>query len=299
MKIVCIGSTIVDVFIKSNQFKIEDGGRISLGSESGKLNVDSFKLKTGGGAGNTAVGFSRLGFDTSVISEVGQDELANFVIEDLEKENVDTRMVIRERKEETGGAVILVAIDGSRAILVHRGAASMLDPADVRLEEINDSDWVHITNLSGRLDTIRHIFGSLKFNNVSNSWNPGISDLELIESGQLSIDEIPCKIMLMNKQEWEHVSSKHEDLRSRVEQIVITDGEKGGQIFLSGGAPITFSAVSAQAVDNTGAGDAFGVGYVSGILQRLSPDEAALRGALNAASVIAHFGAKEGLKKKF
>ena len=163
MRIITIGSALIDIFIRSEHFLKDSHGIIRVGEVGGKFDVDSFILKTGGGASNTAVGFSRLGFDSAIISETGHDELAKTVIEDLRKEKVDISLMIHEKKEETGGSVILVLADGSRAVLVHRGASSQLDPKDIDIKEISQADWIHISSLSGRLDTLKHIFSVLRF----------------------------------------------------------------------------------------------------------------------------------------
>jgi ribokinase len=298
MKIITIGSALIDVFIQSKDFSKDDEGRIKVGNKSGKSEVESFVVKSGGGGGNTAVGFTRLGFEVEVISETGHDELAELILQDFKKEGVATNLVVQERKEETGGSVILVCDDGSRSVLVHRGAASMLDPADIRLRDIEDADWIHISSLSGRLDTLGHLFGGLRHHRLKTSWNPGSADLKLISEGKLKVKEIECEVFLVNNEEWQLIANKQEELKAHLNQIVITDSVRGGKIMLKGGEKIIYKSEKVEAVDHTGAGDAFGVGYVAGLLHRKSPEEAAQWGAKNSASVVMKLGAKAGLKKK-
>jgi sugar/nucleoside kinase (ribokinase family) len=298
MRIITIGSALVDIFIRSEHFSKDRHGIVKIGEVGGKFDVDSFVIKTGGGASNTGVGFSRLGFEVATIAETGHDEFSKMVTQDLEEEGVDTSLLIQEKKEETGGSVILVLEDGSRAVLVHRGASSMLDPKDINISEISEADWVHVSSLSGQLKTLKHIFTTLHYHNVNVSWNPGSSDLKLIKSGELSVEDIHVKVLFLNNEEWEIIEDHQADIKNKVEQIVVTDGAKGGRVFLSNGMKMNYKALKVEATDNTGAGDAFVTGYVTAILRGRSAEDAVRYGVKNSASVVKYFGAKQGLLKK-
>lgn len=298
MRVVTIGSALVDIFIHSDHFSKDRHGIVRVGEIGGKFDIDSFVIKTGGGASNTAVGFSRLGFDTAIIAETGHDDLAKIVVDDLKKEKVDVSLLVHERKEETGGSVILVLEDGSRAVLVHRGASSMLDPYDIDIKELSEADWIHVSSVSGRKKTLKQIFNTARFHNVSLSWNPGSSDLKLIQSGELKVEDVFVKVVLMNKEEWEMIEGKQALLKKQVEQVVVTDSIRGGKVFLPNGQIIHYKAYPADAVDNTGAGDAFAVGYVASLLKGKTIEEAVEFGAKNSASVVKYFGGKQGLKRE-
>lgn len=297
MRVITIGSALIDIFIHSDQFIKDKSGLLRIGDPSGKSNVDSFVLRTGGGAGNTAVGFSRLGFDTAIISETGHDEFAKIVIDDLKDEGVDTKMVVKERKEETGGSIILGCKDGSRMILVHRGASSMLDPEDLRAQELAEADWVHVSSLSGRTRTLKNLFETLRFYKVKSSWNPGSADLALLNKGELKIEDLYVGVLILNKEEWDLVEKIQDRLIKQIGQIVVTDGTKGGRIFLGEGLRHLYQAKKVETVNATGAGDAFCVGYVAGLLRGKDPEEAANWGVENAASVVRKLGAKVGLRR--
>jgi ribokinase len=298
MRIITIGSALVDIFIHSDHFAKDRHGVVRVGEVGGKFDIDSFVIKTGGGASNTAVGFSRLGFDVAAIAETGQDELSRMVVEDLEKEGVDTSLLIHEKKEETGGSVILVLEDGSRAALVHRGASSMLNPKDINITELSHAHWVHMSSFSGQLKTLKHTFATLKYHGINVSWNPGSSDLKLIKSGELKIDDIHAKVMFVNQEEWDMIDGSQTSLKKKISQIVVTDSVRGGKVFLDNGLKINYKAKKVEAEDNTGAGDAFAVGYVSAILRGEKAEEAVRCGAINSASVVKYFGGKQGLRKR-
>lgn len=296
--VITIGSALVDIFIKSADFQLRKtrGGVMLCQMYDQKIEVDSFEVTTGGGAGNTAVGFSRAGFTTAVIAETGRDTLADVVLKDLHKNCVQTSLIAQERAESTGGSVIMVGADGGRTVMVHRGAASMLDPHDIAVRPLKNARWVHLSSIAGRLLTLKKIGRIVAENKLGCSWNPGNAELELLRSRQLQPTELPCQILLINTTEWRHLQPIQKELKKVIPEIVITDGRKGGRIFVKGQrAAIHYQATSKKAVEETGAGDAFGVGYVVGRLHDRAPAAAAKVGAHNAASVVQYFGAKAGL----
>lgn len=297
MRVITIGSALIDIFIYSDEFVKEKSGLLRVGHPSGKANVDSFTIRTGGGAGNTAVGFSRLGFETAIISETGQDEFAKLVIDDLKAEQVDTSMLIKERREETGGSIILGCKDGSRMILTHRGASSRLDPSDIKAQELAEADWVHLSGLSGRIKTLKNIFEILRFYGVRASWNPGIDDLGALKRGELKIEDLQATVLILNQEEWESVEASQPALIEQIGQVVVTDGTKGGRIFLPQGERHLYQAKKVETVNATGAGDAFCVGYATALIKNQTPEVAASWGVENSASVVRWVGAKLGLKR--
>ena len=297
--IVTIGSSLIDIFITSEYFQIQhgtDGNKLcQLYGE--KLEVDSFDLRTGGGASNTAVGFARAGFTVATITEIGRDTYADAIIKELHEEYVSTSYVIQEKKEQTGGSVILVGPDGGRTVMVHRGASSLLDAGDIPAGPIEQSRWVHLSSIAGRRDTLKIIGKRIQQNGKNLSWNPGRGELQLLQSGELQLDELPSKILFVNDSEWQSISSLHNQVRQTVGEVIITNGSAPGKIYLGpdDSDMIEFQPPQSRAVDETGAGDAFAVGYVSGRLAGKEPSEAISWGLRNAQSVIKYFGAKPGL----
>lgn len=125
--VISIGSSLLDIFIKSDDLEADRDGDQQILTYGDKMELSDFHLFTGGGASNTAVAFARLGLHAAVISETGRDEFANLIVSDFQKEGVATNLLIQEKLERTGGSVILVAKNSERVVMVHRGAASLLD----------------------------------------------------------------------------------------------------------------------------------------------------------------------------
>ena len=87
--VVTIGSTLVDIFIKSDEFSVKktSDGLMLCELLGDKVEVDELIMTSGGGASNAAVGFARQGFQTAIISELGKDALAEKVLRDLQEES--------------------------------------------------------------------------------------------------------------------------------------------------------------------------------------------------------------------
>ena len=144
--VITIGSSVVDIYVMSSQFRLRktDAGLQLCEQYGTKIDVDSFKIRSGGGGSNTAVGFARLGFSVGIVSETGKDAFSQVILEDLHEARVSINLIAQEKKEETGGSIVLVGKDGGRTILVHRGASTMLDPEDLPVGHIQRARWIPI-----------------------------------------------------------------------------------------------------------------------------------------------------------
>ncbi len=294
--ILTIGSALVDIFIQSPNFVIDDeANALTCQVDGGKLEVEDFHVRTGGGGSNTAVGFARLGFAASCVAELGKDEFADLVKADLIAGQVSVEQLIQEKREQTGGSVILVTPSGQRLVLVHRGAASMLGPEDIRESAFEAKNWLHLSSISGQAPTLEKIFGEVEKRQIPMSWNPGKGEITLLVKESLPIPA-QCQILFVNQEEWEMLFSRQEQLLQQVAQIVVTDSERGGRVYQHGSVAHTYTATPVTAIDNTGAGDAFAVGYVAAQLRYPGDVARACQwGAANAASVVQQIGAKPGL----
>lgn len=294
--VISIGSSLLDIFIKSNDLEASQNGTSQVLTYGDKTELSDFHIFTGGGASNTSVAFARLGLSTAVISETGNDEFSSLINADFQKEGVITNLLIQEKLERTGGSVILVGKNSERVALVHRGAASMLDPFDIPAFWLSKSKWVHLSSIGGRLETLQKIFKVLNNNQETKmSWNPGKKELELLVEEKLNIEEVPCEVFFVNQEEWALVEPIHEEILLNFPQVVITKGKAGGEVHLFGKKRFEYEGQSTVSVDSTGAGDAFASAYVAALINGHEVSQAIAWGVKNAANVVAYFGGKLGL----
>jgi ribokinase len=294
--VISIGSSLLDIFIRSDDLEADRDGDRQILTYGDKLELSDFQIVTGGGASNTAVAFSRLGLRTAVISETGRDAFANLITDDFQKEGVATNLLIQEKLEKTGGSVALVAKNAERVIMVHRGAASMLDPFDIPAFWLAKSKWVHLSSIGGNQATLSKIFKVLNNNQSTKlSWNPGKSELRLLVEEKLEVSQIPCEILFVNEEEWASIEPLHEEILLNFPQVVITRGKKGGEVHVFGKKTFEFIGEAPAFVDSTGAGDAFAAAYVTATFYGHDVAKAIAWGVKNAGNVVAYFGAKLGL----
>jgi sugar/nucleoside kinase (ribokinase family) len=295
--IISIGSSIVDSFIKSKLFKLQKSadGVLLCQTYGDKIDVDEYLVKTGGGGSNTAVGFSRMGYKTGVVTETGKDSFADFILGEFRKEFVSTNLVISEKNEKTGGSIILLGDDGGRTVLVHRGASAQLDPKDIPAAHISRAKWVHLSSIAGQYETLKFIFEVIRDSETKLSWNPGNKELQLLADGKIDPAKIPVNILFVNRQEWMKIESVQQQILGQVQQVIITNGSQGGEVYYGAKPNTKFFSGQTKSIDDTGAGDSFVVGYVTAHLKGRSIIECCAWGKKNAESVISHVGAKPGL----
>jgi ribokinase len=297
--VITIGSSLVDIFISSSGFEADRDGDRQILTYGDKLELDDFHIFTGGGGSNTATAFARLGFEVAAISETGRDQFASFIVDDFQKEGIKTNLLIQEKLEKTGGAVILDGGDGARVVMVHRGAASMLDPYDIPSFWLDKSRWIHLSSIGGRQETLEKIFKVVSSSQNSKlSWNPGKGELRLLLDEVFDLSKIPCEIFFVNEEEWQMIEPVQEEILLNFPQVIVTKGKEGGDVYLYGKKTFRFKGQGVNSIDNTGAGDAFASAYVAAHLYHKKPEEAIAWGVKNAANVVSYFGAKQGLLMK-
>ncbi len=298
--IMTIGSATVDIFMKSADFHLQptEAGVLLCQEYGGKLDIDQFQMAAGGAGTNTAVGFSRLGFKTAAVVEIGQDLLGQFIWDDLKREQVVTDFVITEKKEQTAVSVLLISGDGGRSALTHRGASAQLEARDLPWDHLSENRWIHLSNISGNTELLFMLFDHLRGSQVGLSWNPGHKELELMVEGKIKIEQIVADILVMNKEEWAMLVPVQTQILAHLPQVIITDGKEGGKLFLKGSYQFDYQSLTVKVAQETGAGDAFITGYVAAHLSGKNPVECCQWGVQNSASVVQKMDAKEGLLTK-
>jgi ribokinase len=300
--VITFGSATVDIFVKSQALSIEknlpqDIIYIAKGSKS---EIEKSKITSGGGATNASVSFSRLGFKSACTALLGQDELSAFVLNDLKNDKVSRHYLVQSPKEQTDFSVILVSGDGARTILTQRGS-SRLDKNHIKWPKLKAS-WFYISSLEGNLDLLEHLIGYATDYHIKIALNPGSRELAYPHLKSL----LPhVDFLLLNQQEAETLTNisfddtsfwpKLKSFKSHI--ITVTQGRLGAHI--STPTQTLFSPIiTTDVVDETGAGDAFGSTFVSGLIHQKNLNACLDMALKNSASVVSHLGAKSGLLKK-
>jgi len=305
--VITIGSAFRDVYVFSKKFKVLRDTRAITGEVESfafgtKIELDDILFEIGGGATNTAYTFARQGLRVACLSRIGDDGAGNEVRRFLKKSKIADLLVV-DKKQRTAHSVIFLANTGERTILVYRGAAHDFKTSDINFQKIKNTKWLYITSLAGNTALLEKIVRFAKSNNIKIALNPGKKE---IRTGHRRVANIfkNVDILLLNREEAAEVTGRvYSDDKGIIKDLhrisggitVVTEGEQGSLVALNNEL---FRVIikPVNAVDTTGAGDAFGSGFLAGYLKNKGNINKAIEfGCLNSASVVQIIGAKHGL----
>ncbi len=308
-KVLVVGSAILDILVKSNDFRVMKSHQVSGGVAlcevyGGKTEADEIFLEIGGGGTTVAVGLTRLGLVGAVISRTGDDWVRERILSNLSLEGVETGMLQTELGGKTGVSVILVAVDGGRSIITYRGSSQRIDGKEIDWESVGRADWLQISSLGGDMALLEDLVAYAHKNKVKIGFNPG--KLELLKHDDVLKIFPKIELLLVNRMEAAALlKTKYDEvnqlaqmiLRLGVKNVAVTDGTRGALI-ANRNYVVTGPAFKTKSVDDTGAGDAFTCGVVAGMVNGDSLATALKMGLSNGASQVTKLGAKNGLLNK-
>ena len=304
--ILSIGAAVQDVFLShSDEFKpVTDKSlheqvlQLEMGA---KADVNKIDFSTGGGATNAAVTFARQGLHAKFMGTIGHDPAGQAVVNDLDNESVDTSHVSYSKRLNTGYSVLLLAPNGERTILTYRGASTHYDIHNFDLSDVQ-ADWLYVSSVAGQIDILSTIFQQAKQNGMKIFFNPGKGELKQIDKLKALLDDVD--VLSVNKEEVQqivHGETSDELVRhalSLVDTVIVSDGPKG--VVASDGKTIVTAGMyqDVKVIDRTGAGDAFGSGFLSQWAQGKSLKDSIVFASANSTSVVTKIGAKKGILHK-
>ncbi len=312
--IITIGTATRDVFLRSSVFKpIKDPHfTASLGFPTGvaecfafggKIEIEKPVLTTGGGSTNAAVTFARQGLASAAIISIGKDEHGKAVVVDLKKENVKP-IITYARDLQTSYSTLMLSETGERTILVYRGASDYMG----RVSSAHlKAKWAYIVPGAIPLDRMKSLVERFSAEGMRLAINPSGYYIKLGAKALAPILD-KCSVVIMNKEEAASLTGiAYDDERGIFKKIdemikgiaVMTDGPNG--VTVSDGKVLYKAGIfkEQKLVDRTGAGDAFGSGFVASLISAPDDIKSAIRlASANATSVVEYIGAKEGILTK-
>lgn len=306
--ILSIGAVVQDTFVRPSRLRVvtdvdSETGQSILLPLGAKNNIDAMQHTVGGGAANSAVTFSRVGLQAATVSRVGKDIAGRSIKEVLEKEGVSPRFIVTDEELQTGESVLFLAPDGNRTIFTYRGPAAKFTMDDVDESIIRRADWIYMSSVGGNLQILKHVFALCRIHEVKLAWNPGGAELahgkEKLRPLLAAVD-----VLIMNREEAARLTeiphgSVEEVLAEMLKLVkkgivVVTNGAEGATAF-DGEHVESLPGRNVKVVDATGAGDAFGSGFVAAHMSGLPVDRALSFAVSNAESVISKIGAQAGI----
>ena len=265
-----------------------------------------------GAESNVAIGLARLGHTVRWGGRVGADEVGSFILRMLRAESVAVDTVVVDADRPTGLMLAERRVsDISRVSYYRTGSAgSALSVADAAESLVDVPRILHVTGITPALSTSAaaavatavHLardagaLVSVDVNYRSSLWTPeeARSILSgLVRSADIVIASDDELGLVVTKPENESAAAD-ELAASGVSQLVIKRGARGATVWHDGLAHHA-SAIPVTVLDTIGAGDALTAGYLSGVLDGLSPSAALHRGIVTGAFAVAAVGDWEGL----
>jgi ribokinase len=310
---ITIGDCMRDIFVfpaLSEMEKPIEGRKISKDEKyneylvfglGDKITVADAQYSDGGTAANVAVGLTKLGLKTALVSALGGDTVGEELRQSIEDKKVQTSFTKIIRGKKSGFSVI-VSYKGERTIFVYHS----FGPADFKLPDAGTM-WYYLGPMAeGYEKLFNQIVSALVKNDIKIALNPGG---EQIERGLNSFGGLLklISIIFLNREEAQKLSGLSgfptvKDMAKVIQfqgpqVVVITDGVEGAYAY-NGIDFLKVGSYPGHLLEATGAGDAFASGFLAAQIYGESMKDSLKWGVINAASVVGVIGAQGGLLRK-
>jgi sugar/nucleoside kinase (ribokinase family) len=313
-----IGNAIFDVLVQADEgFLARHGmakGSMALIDEARAAaiyrDMGPATEMSGGSAANTIVALASFGARTAYVGKVKDDQIGRMYAHDIRSAGVAFDIAPASDGPATGCCYILVTPDGERTMNTYLGAAQKLTPDDIDAGQIAAA---RITYLEGYLwdpkdakdafvkaATIAHDAGREVALTLSDAFcvdRYRAEFLDLMREGTVDL-------VFANEAEL-HSLYQTADFDSALKQFredatlgIVTRGELGCVVVCNDGVIAVPASPIERLVDTTGAGDLFAAGFLFGLVRKSGYEKAGRLGALAAAEVIQHIGARPQVSLK-
>jgi sugar/nucleoside kinase (ribokinase family) len=308
--VVAIGNAIVDVLVQCDDELIR-----RLGLEKGAMSlVDAARAKeiygqigtgveaSGGSAANTAAAVASLGGDAAFLGKVRDDEFGEIFAHDLTANGVHYATTPAAAGARTAHCLVLITPDAQRTMCTHLGIAGQLSAEDVDRELVKSSA---ITFLEGYLVGLPTAEAAISAAIAAARQSDRRVALTLSDPTWVTVQHdafvalLPdVDILLANEHEACHLTGETEAAAAvkaltRSCPVVAVTRSEHGALVSDGSNTVAVPAETAnQVIDTTGAGDGFAAGFLLGLARQHDIAVSARLGALAAAEVIGHLGAR-------
>ncbi|WSK91559.1 PfkB family carbohydrate kinase [Streptomyces sp. NBC_00597] len=242
--------------------------------------------------------------EVRLLARVGT-ESARWHEQSLRDSGVRPQLVV-DPAEPTGTVVVLVGKDAERTFLTDSGAALRLSPEDWAPALLDGAAHLHLSGYLFFADTSRELariaLRAARARGVPVSVDPASAGFLVALGPERFLDAVAgIGVLLPNEEEARLLAGLPQsagaaraaaELSRRVPLVVVTRGAAGALVAEGGRVIAEVSAESADAVDSTGAGDAFTGGFLAARLAGADPTEAAGAGCRAAAQAVTRLGGR-------
>jgi sugar/nucleoside kinase (ribokinase family) len=313
-----IGNAIFDVLVQTDEsFLSRHGmtkGGMALIDEARALSIyqdmgPAIEM-SGGSAANTIVGVANLGARAAYVGKVRDDQIGRLYTHDIRAAGVAFETKPASDGPATGCSYILVTPDGERTMNTYLGAAQELMPSDIDAAQVAASAILYLEGYLWdpksakeafvKASTIAHDAGRQVALTLSDSFCVDRyrgEFLDLMRGGTVDL-VFANEAELHSLYQTADFDTALTQLRSDAKLAVVTRSEKGCVVASYDGVTAVPAFPIDKIVDTTGAGDLFAAGFLFGLVRGAGFEAAGRLGALAAAEVIQHIGARPQVSLK-
>ena len=307
-----IGNAIFDVLVQTDEgFLSRHGmakGGMALIDEARALSIyndmgPAIEM-SGGSAANTIVGVANLGARAAYVGKVRDDQIGRLYSHDIRAAGVAFETRPASDGPATGCSYILVTPDGERTMNTYLGAAQELTPDDIDAAKIAASSIIYLEGYLWdpknakdavvKAAAIAHGAGRQVALTLSDSFCVDRyrgEFLDLMRNGTVDL-VFANEAELHSLYQTSDFDTALGQLRADTKLGVVTRSEKGCVVASKDGVVAVPASPIQKLVDTTGAGDLFAAGFLFGLVRNAGHENAGRLGALAAAEVIQHIGAR-------
>jgi adenosine kinase len=313
-----IGNAIFDVLVQTDEGFLARHG-MSKGSmaliDEGRAaaiynDMGPAVEMSGGSAANTIVGVASLGARAAYVGKVRDDQIGRLYVHDIRAAGVTFETKLATDGPATGCSYILVTADGERTMNTYLGAAQELTSADIDPSQVAASALVYLEGYLWDPKNAKEAF--VKAAGIAHGADRQVA---LTLSDAFCVDRYRDEFLVLmrdgtvdlvfaNEAELHSLYQTSDfdtalaQLRNDAKLAVVTRSEKGCVVASKEGVLAVPAFTVEKIVDTTGAGDLFAAGFLFGLARGLGHEKAGRLGALAAAEVIQHIGARPQVSLK-
>jgi adenosine kinase len=313
-----IGNAIFDVLVQTDESFLGRHGMV----KGGMALIDEARAAaiyrdmgpavemSGGSAANTIVGVANLGARAAYVGKVRDDQIGGLYTHDIRAAGVAFETRPASDGPATGCSYILVTPDGERTMNTYLGAAQELTSGDIDDAQIAASAIIYLEGYLWdpkrakeafvKAATIAHQAGRQAALTLSDSFCVDRyrgEFLDLMRNGTVDL-VFANEAELHSLYQTSDFDTALKQLRVDAKLGVVTRSEKGCVVASSDGITAVPAFPIQKMVDTTGAGDLFAAGFLFGLVRGAGHEAAGRLGALAAAEVIQHIGARPQVSLK-